>query len=47
MDALKWAVIIAKVILLIAEGMSKAAAVTEASRLFGVLESSIWKRGGF
>ena len=42
-----WAVIIAKIIILILGGMSKADAVSEAARMFDVSESDIWEHGGF
>lgn len=43
----KWLLIIAKIIALIAGGMSKSEAVSKASAEFGVSESDIWNHGGF
>ena len=42
-----WIVIIARIIIIIAGGASKAEAVSQASREFGVPEEEIWKHGGF
>ncbi|MBE0507430.1 MAG: hypothetical protein IBX50_12060 [Marinospirillum sp.] len=47
MSVWNWVEIIARIILLIAEGMSKEDAVRKASSEFGVSENEIWKRGGF
>lgn len=47
MSIWSWVEIIAKILLLIAEGMSKEEAVSKVSAEFGVPESEIWKRGGF
>lgn len=46
-NAAKWLLIIARIIALIAGGMSKSEAVSKASLEFGVPESDIWNHGGF
>lgn len=47
MTILDWAIIIAKIIILIAGGLEKGGAVTHAADLFGVDENEILKHGGF
>jgi uncharacterized protein YoaH (UPF0181 family) len=47
MSFIDWLKIIAEILRLIAEGMSKNDAVSAAAKKFGVSEGSIWKRGGF
>ena len=47
MSVIKWMIIIAKIIKLIAEGMSKPEAVAKAASMFNVCEKEIWKHGGF
>jgi uncharacterized protein YoaH (UPF0181 family) len=42
-----WLKIIAYILKLIIEGMSKGTAVAMAASKFGVSESEIWKHGGF
>lgn len=42
-----WLKVIAYIIQLILEGMSKSVAVSMASAKFGISESKIWKHGGF
>ncbi len=42
-----WVIIIAKILELIAGGMSKPQAVASAASMFNVSESEIWKQGGF
>lgn len=42
-----WVIIIAKILELIAGGMSKSQAVASVSRMFNVSENEIWKHGGF
>lgn len=42
-----WVIIVAKIILLILQGMSKNTAVSTASSLFNISETEIWKHGGF
>ena len=44
---MKWLAIIGQILILIAGGMSKSAAVSKASAMFGVPESEIWSHGGF
>ena len=44
---MKWLVIIARIIIIIAGGSSRSEAVSKASREFGVSESEIWSHGGF
>ncbi len=43
----KWIIIIAKIAILIAQGMSKKEAVKAVAKQFGIDEKDIWKRGGF
>jgi len=47
MGAIEWAVIIAKIILLVAEGMSKDQAVSAVAKEFGIPSNKIWEHGGF
>ena len=42
-----WVIIIAKILELIAGGMSKPQAVASAASMFNVSESEIWNHGGF
>ena len=42
-----WLIIIAKILELIAGGMSKPQAVASVANMFNVSESEIWKHGGF
>ena len=43
----EWVIIIAKILELIAGGMSKSQAVSSVAGMFHVCESEIWKHGGF
>lgn len=43
----EWVIIIAKILELIAGGMSKSQAVSSVASMFHVSESEIWKHGGF
>lgn len=47
MNILNWIQIIAQIILLITEGISKSQAVSSAASKFKISESEIWKHGGF
>ena len=47
MSILVWIEIIAKILILIAGGLSKEEAVAKASIGFGIPENEIWKHGGF
>ena len=47
MSPWNWVMIIARIIELIAEGMSRAGAVAAAAAIYNVDERKIWKRGGF
>ncbi len=47
MSVWDWVIIIAKILELIAGGMSKPQAVARAASIFNVSESKIWKHGGF
>lgn len=42
-----WIRIIAELLKLIAQGMSKGQAVSAVARMFDISESDIWKHGGF
>lgn len=42
-----WIIIIAKILELIAEGMSKPQAVASAAKMFKISEKEIWRHGGF
>ena len=44
---IKWIEIIAKILLLIAEGMSKGDAVRDIAAKMNISEAAIWKHGGF
>lgn len=46
-NIINWIAIIAKIILLIVEGISKSEAVSCAASKFNISESEIWKHGGF
>ena len=47
MSVWKWVKIIAKILELIADGQTKDQAVAAVSRMSGISESDIWKKGGF
>lgn len=47
MSVLKWVIIIAKILELIAGGMNKSQAVASVASMFDVSESEIWNHGGF
>lgn len=47
MSAADWVKLIAEILKLIADGMSKNDAVAKMARKYGVSESSIWSKGGF
>lgn len=47
MSIVDWIKIIAEILKLIAEGMSKEDAVDKTAQKFNVSASSIWKHGGF
>lgn len=47
MSVWDWLKIIAKILELISEGMSKTQAVEKAASLFNVCTTEIWKHGGF
>ena len=47
MSVWDWMKIIAKIIELIAGGMSESQAVMRAASMFGISEKEIWKHGGF
>ena len=47
MSVWDWVIIIAKILELIAGGMSKSQAVASVASMFNVSESEIWKHGGF
>lgn len=42
-----WVMIIAEIVKLIAEGMSKSQAVCAVGHKFGISAAEIWKHGGF
>ena len=47
MSVWDWIIIIAKILELIAGGMSKPQAVASVASIFNVSEMEIWKHGGF
>lgn len=47
MSVWSWVIIIAKILELIAEGMSKPQAVSIVASMFNVSKSDIWKHGRF
>lgn len=47
MSVWDWVIIIAKILELIAGGMSKPQAVASVASMFNVTENEIWRHGGF
>lgn len=47
MSVWEWVIIIAKILELIAGGMSKPQAVVRVANMFNTSEGKIWKHGGF